>query len=209
MPHVRICAGGGPKGPSLPRPHQLGGESVPSGRAATFGRVRDGDRRLLVYGAVAGLTGTGSASAYELLGFTERGADVEITHNWKEIMTDIMGEMTPQEMQHMGKVATITVPLIAIDRAVMAKVMGRGNASSVGQIATPGRNVGANADSFALGIAAAADAPFAFAHCVLRPVRFPMSVVAKPYTMTFFAWPYVPFTAVTGYNASLYSRTMS
>lgn len=33
-------------------------------------------------------TGTGSASAYELLGYTERGAEIEIDFKYKEIMTD-------------------------------------------------------------------------------------------------------------------------
>lgn len=155
-------------------------------------------------------TGTGSANALELLGFCERGAEVEIVKNYHEIMTDVLGPMTPQELQDMGKVASVTCPLIAIDRAVMAKIMGaRGNAAQVGYLNTPGRNVGANGDSFRLGIAAAADSPFSFNNAVVRPARFPMSVQARPYTITFYCWPYIAFTATTGLDAPLYTRSLS
>lgn len=154
-------------------------------------------------------SGTGSANALELLGFAESGVEVEITKNYEQIMTDIFGPMTPQELQDFGEVATITCPLIGLDRTVLAKVMGRGNRSAVGQINTPGRLVGANGDSFRVGIAAAADTPFSFNNCVVRPARFPMSVKAKPYTLTFFAWPYAAYTVTSGYNATLYTRSLS
>ena len=154
-------------------------------------------------------SGTGSVGALELLGFAQNGCEVEITKNYEQIMTDIFGPMTPQELQDFGEVAIITCPLIAVDRTVLAKVMGRGNRSSVGQMNTPGRLVGASGDAFRVGIAAAADTPYSFNTCVVRPARFPMSVAAKPYTLTFFAWPYAAFTVTTGLNAPLYTRSLS
>ena len=154
-------------------------------------------------------TYTGVAAAQELLGYTERGADVDITKHYGEIMTDILGPMTPQELQDFGEVATITAPLIAVDHAVLTRVLGRGDRATQGQLNTPGRLVGSQGDSFRVGIAASLDLPWSFANCVVRPARFPMSVQAKPFTITFYAFPYIPYTATSGLNAPLYTRSLA
>lgn len=151
-------------------------------------------------------TSTGTAGAFETLGITENGAEVEITKNYKELFTDVMGEMTPQELQHMGEVAVVTAPLIITDRTVLAKVLGRGNRASVGQLNTPGRFVGANGDHMSVGISGPYDFPYVFSAAVVRPARFPMSVSAKPFTITFYCWPYLAFTATVAINTYLYAR---
>jgi hypothetical protein len=154
-------------------------------------------------------TGTGSAGALELLGYTDRGVEVSIDKNYENILTDILGPMTPQELQDFGEVAQITAPLIAVDRTVLNKAMNRGNRGSNGQLNTPGRLVGHNGDSFRVGIAAAADTPWSFSNCVVRPARFGLGVTVKPFSITFFAWPYLAYTATTGLNTPLYTRTLS
>lgn len=154
-------------------------------------------------------TYTGAVSAQELLGYTESGAEVEITKNYKEVFSDVFGPLTPIELQDFGEVAIIRVPLIAVDRAVLNKVLNRGNRGANGQLNTPGRFVGLGGDSFRVGIAAANDVPYSFPNCVVRPAQFPMTVVAKPFNLTFFAWPYLPYTATTGLNTILYNRTLA
>jgi len=155
-------------------------------------------------------TGTGNAGALELLGYTTDGVDVRITENVEPIMTDLLGTQTPQDFQDMGMVAEITAPLIAIDRAVLAKVMGRGNRAAAGLLSTPGNVKGAGGWAFRLGISSSADSPWSFAAAILRPTaQFRLSTKAQPLTLQFFAWPYVSYTATTALNAVLWTRSLS
>lgn len=155
-------------------------------------------------------TGTGSVGALELVGITDRGAEVEITKNYAEIFTDVFGPLTPQELQDFGEVAIIRVPLIDVDRTVLNKVMNRGNRAANGKINTPGRLVGASGDSMRVGIAAANDSPYSFNTCVVRPsAQFPMSVQTRPFNITFFAWPYAAYTVTAGLDSILYTRSLS
>jgi len=154
--------------------------------------------------------GTGSAGALELLGFTENGADIEVTKHYADVLTDIFGPLTPQDIQDFGEVAQVTAPLIAVDRTVLNKAMNRGDRAANGQLNTPGRMVGANAQSMRLGIAAAADTPWSFSNAIVRPsARFRMATKANPFTITFFAWPYAAYTVTTGKDAVLYTRTLA
>lgn len=153
-------------------------------------------------------TYTGANAASQTLGIANNGVDIELTKNYREIMTDVFGDQTPAELQDMGMVATITCPLIGVDPAVLNTVLAKGNAGSQGQLNTPGRLVGAN-DAFAVGIAAADDTPWKFSYCVVRPAfRIPMSVVAKPLTITFFSWPYAPANTTSGINTTLFTRSL-
>ncbi|AWM38704.1 hypothetical protein GobsT_31060 [Gemmata obscuriglobus] len=152
---------------------------------------------------------TGTAAAQEMLGYAQGGVDIDISKNYKEIFSDVFGEMTPHELQDFGEVATITCPLISIDPAVLTKVLNRGNRGAAGQLNTPGRLVGTNGDDFAIGIAASDDTPWKFLHCVLRPnARIPMSVGNKPVNLTFFAWPFAPASTVSAVNTPLYTRAL-
>src|SRR5690348_5025129 len=97
-------------------------------------------------------TGTGSAGALELLGYTVDGVDIDIVENTSPIMTDLFGPETPQDFQAMGMVARIVCSLIAIDRTVFNKVTGKGDRTAVGEINTPGIVMGVGGYAFRVGI---------------------------------------------------------
>lgn len=161
-------------------------------------------------GAALIYTGTGGGGALELLGFTENGADVEITKHYADILTDIFGPLTPQEIQDFGEVAQVTVPLIAVDRTVLNKAMNRGDRTLNGMLNTPGRLIGAQGQSMRLGIAAPVDVPYSFNNAIVRPsARFRMATRANPFTISFFCWPYAAYTVTTGKDAVLYTRSLA
>lgn len=155
------------------------------------------------------------ANTYVLLGFTDGGVDMNVQYNRGEIMTDIMGPMTPQDFQDFGMTARIVCPFIAIDRTQMTSVLKRGDAASVGLNNTPGIVVGAGTGpsgpsttyKFKLGIASPFDTGWLFSACLVRPgFGTKLAVKANPYRVEFFAWPYASYTVTTGKDASLYTR---
>lgn len=159
--------------------------------------------------------GTGSAGALELLGFTESGCDMDVTENKSEIMTDVLGPMTPQDFQDMGAVARVVCPLIAMDDAVMAKIMMRGDHTGAGVIATaglintPGLVLGSGGYGFKVGIASTFDSPWVFAKCITKTYGAKLATKANPFKFEFFAWPYAPFTATTGKDLTLWTRVLA
>lgn len=154
-------------------------------------------------------TGTGGAGALELLGYTEDGVDIDVTENVSPIMTDLFGPETPQDFQSMGMVARITMPLIAFDRTVLNKVTGKGDRTTVGLTNTPGLVMGVAGHAFRLGIACPADTPWSFTKAIVRPgFRTRLGTKARPFVMEFFAWPFVTYTATTGKDQSLWTRTL-
>lgn len=154
-------------------------------------------------------TGTGANSALELVGYTEDGVDVEIIENVEPVMTDLFGPLTPQDFQSMGMVARVTVPFIAVDRTVFNKLTGKGDRTTVGLINTPGITLG-NSHAFRLGIAAPLDTPWSFTKAIVRPgTRWRTGTKARPWVMEFFAWPYVLYTATTGKDQALWTRTLA
>lgn len=152
-------------------------------------------------------TGTGTAGALELLGYTEAGVDMDIKENKREIMTDLFGDMTPQDFQDMGMVARVVAPLIAMDRTVMAKIMGRGDRSvAAGDLNTPGLVLGAGGYRFKVAIASSFDSPWAFHSCLTLSASTRLATKANPFRFEFFAWPYAPYTALTGKDTVFWSR---
>lgn len=163
----------------------------------------------MVSGTAFVYVGTGVAGALELLGYTEAGVDKDIKENKREIMTDLFGDMTPQDFQDMGMVARIVAPMIAMDRAVMAKIMGRGDRTTIGLLNTPGLVLGVAGHAFRVAIASPADSPWSFAKCVTLSESTRLATKANPYRFEFFAWPFASFTASSGKDAPLWSRTLS
>lgn len=155
-------------------------------------------------------TGTGSVGALETLGYTEGGVDVEITEHTDPVMTDIFGTQIPHDFQDMGMSARITVPLIAIDRTVFLKVIGKGDRTTVGLLNTPGLLKGQGGHAFRLGIAAPADSPWSFTKVIVQPgTRLRLATKAYPITMTFFAIPFSAYTVTAGKDTSLWTRTLA
>lgn len=163
----------------------------------------------MVNGTAFVYVGTGSAGALELLGYTEAGVDKDIKENKREIMTDLFGDMTPQDFQDMGIVARIVAPMIAMDRAVMAKIMNRGDRTALGQMNTPGLVLGVAGYAFRVAIASSFDSPWSFYKCVTQSESTRLATKANPYRFEFMAWPFASYTATSGKDAPLWSRSLS
>ena len=155
-------------------------------------------------------TGTGAVGALELLGYTENGVDVRITEHSEPVMTDIFGTQIPHDFQDMGMSAEVRVPLIAMDRTVFLKVIGKGDRTTVGLLNTPGMLKGQGGHAFRIGIAAPADSPWSFTKAILRPdTQLRLATKAHPLVLTFFAIPFSAYTVTAGKDTSLWTRTLA
>lgn len=163
----------------------------------------------MVNGSALVYAGVGSAGSLALLGYTESGVQKRITENKAEIITDLFGPMTPQDFQDMGMVARIVCPFIATDRDVLALVMNRGDRAAIGSINTPGLILGVTGYAFPLFIASNFDSPWYFYKTIVRGEDTTLATRANPYTLEFFAWPYLPPTYTSGKNAPLWRRSMT
>lgn len=162
----------------------------------------------LVNGTSFVYVGTGGAGALELLGYTENGVDQDITENKSEIITDLFGPMTPQDFQDMGMIARIICPFIAIDRSVLAKVMNRGDRTTLGSLNTPGLVLGVAGYGFRVAIASTFDSPWSFTKCILRNTGVRLATKANPMRLEFLAWPYASYLATTGKDTPLWTRSL-
>ena len=150
----------------------------------------------------------GVMQSRQLVGYTDNGVRMRVIENYSDIITDVMGPMTPHDIQNMGMVANITVPLIASDRTVLALIQGRGDRTAVGQVSTPGLVMGANSYQFMVSISSPADSPWNFLYCITRPgFETQLATKANPFTLEFFAWPWSLYTNTAGKDTTLYNRT--
>lgn len=165
--------------------------------------------------------GTGSALALELLGYTEAGVNMDIKENKREIMTDLMGDMTPQDFQDMGMIANLETPLIALDTAVLTKVMGRGDhttaalAGGTGLTNSPGLVLGIGGYAFPVVVASTvpdgvilAGSAWRFETCLCMNSDWRLATKANPFKLQLMAWPYKSYTATSGKDARLWSRVL-
>lgn len=166
-----------------------------------------------VFGAALVYTGTGSAGALELLGYTEQGVDMDITEAKEEVMTDLMGTKVPQDWQDMGMMARIVTPLIALDTAVLAKVMNKGDRTTFGSVNTPGLVLGVGGYSFSVAIQSGTgsllyQAPWYFPTCLCRSDGTRLATKANPFRLELVGWPYKSYTATNGKDAVLFARAV-
>lgn len=166
-----------------------------------------------VFGAALVYVGTGSAGALELLGYTEQGVDMDITENKDEVMTDLMGSKTPQDFQDMGMMARIVTPLIALDTAVLAKVIDNGDRTTFGATNTPGLVLGINGYGYSVAIQSGVGstlyaAPWFFYKAICRSDGTRLATKANPFRLELIAWPFVSYTATNGKNVPLFSRAV-
>ena len=160
----------------------------------------------MINGTAFVYVGTGSGGALELLGYTDQGVEMNVDEFKMEIYTDLYGQRTPQDFQDMGMLARISTPLIACDREVLAKITGRGDRTQVGMTSTPGLVLGQDY-SFTVAIASSADVPWRFETCLMsRGFGTRLATKANPFRCDFIAWPFAPYTALTGMDWTLWSR---
>lgn len=151
-------------------------------------------------------TNTGTAGALETLGYTEQGVDMDITESKEEIMTDLFGNRTPQDFQDMGMMARVVVPLIAYDRAVLAKILNKGDRTTYGSLNTPGIALGQAGYKFAVLIQAPLDVPWYFYSCLVRASGQRLATKANPLRVEIVAWPWTSYVSTTGKDAPLFAR---
>jgi hypothetical protein len=152
---------------------------------------------------------------FELLGYTDHGVRMRVVKNISDIITDVYGPMTPHDLQDMGMIANIQVPLIASDRLVLNSILNPGNRTQSGNINTPGLVLGANSNLFAVGItsdslalAGQVDDPWVFFYCMTRPgFDTTLATRANPFTMEFFGFPWSNFDNTEAYDTPLFGRT--
>jgi hypothetical protein len=152
--------------------------------------------------------GTGIGGALQLLGYTEGGTDQNVKENKREIMTDLFGDMTPQDFQDMGAIARVVCPFIAIDRTVMASIQLRGDQQVTGELNTPGLVLGVSGWSFPLAISSEADLPWYFPAALTLNEETRLATKANPMKLEFFCWPFVSYTATTGKGVPLWTRVI-
>lgn len=156
------------------------------------------------------LNSSGGFAAYSLLGYTDHGVKVRVIRNYSDIITDIFGPMTPHDIQDMGMVANISVPLIASDRTVLNSIQSIGDqtAGTAGLLSTPGLVIGASFKNFKVAIASPADSPWIFPYCITRPgFDTELATRANPFTLEFFGWPWRSVTTVAAKDSPLWVRT--
>jgi len=154
---------------------------------------------------------------YSLLGYTDHGVRMRVIENKSDIITDIYGPMTPHDIQDMGAIANIQVPLIASDRGILAEIMNRGDHSSPGQINTPGLVLGANSFLFniaitsnSLALEGQVDDPWQFPYCCTRPgFDTTLATRANPFTVEFFAFPWSIYSNTQAFDTTLFSRSFT
>ena len=164
----------------------------------------------MVNGTAFVYVGTGAGNALQLLGYTDQGVEMSVDEFKEPIMTDLYGNRVPQDYQDMGMSARITVNLIACDRTVLASVIGRGDRSEVGEISQPGLVLGMSGYAFGVAIASPADYPWVFYSCLMsKGFGTRLATKANPFRCDFQAWPFSPYTATTGKNATLWTRVLA
>ncbi len=162
-----------------------------------------------VNGAALVYVGTGAAGALELLGYTDSGVDMDVQELTADIMSDVFGQ-APHDVQYMGKTARIVANLIAMDRTILAKITGRGDRTTVGQLNTAGMVIGAAGYAFRLGISAPLDTPWSFSKAIVRGgFSTRLASKANPFRVEFFAGPFGSTTATTSKDVPLWTRSLS
>lgn len=164
----------------------------------------------MVNGSAIVYTDVNTPGTYAILGYTDSGVDINVQQNKGEIMTDVMGPMTPQDFQDFGMTARIICPFIATDRTEMDAVISCGDfAGSYGNTSTPGIVVGENGYKFGVYITSAFDYPWTFENCIVRPgFGTKLAVKANVFRFEFFAWPYAPSNQIFGGDIPLFSRSV-
>ena len=162
----------------------------------------------VINGVALVYVGTGTLGALELLGYTEAGVDMDVKENKREIMTDLFGDMTPQDFQDMGMVARLVCPMITLDRTVLAKIIGKGDRTTVGLLNTPGIALGATGYTFRVAIGSPFDSPWSFGRCVTLSESVRLATKANPLRMEFFAFPAASYTATTGKDSPFFTRSL-
>ena len=152
-------------------------------------------------------TGTGAAGALESLGYSEDGVEISVREYREPVRTDVAGPAVPADLQHMGADAIIRARLSAYDLGVLVKVRKRHDATADGQLPTLGRLVGTAGDAFK-PVIAGADEVWRVPTAILREAQdTKLGTRYTVWSLTFYAWAFIPATATTPKDIVLYDHT--
>lgn len=153
--------------------------------------------------------GTGANAALETLGYSDGGVDFEHVKHLEPVITDIFGPRTFHTMQDMGEIGRITIPLIAVDSAVIAKIESKGDRTTLGQLNTPGSLLTAHAFRVVLAAPQNADMVRSFTLALVEHVRGKNATKAHPTVLTLIAGPFQTYTVTSGKDVPIWTKSAS
>lgn len=151
-----------------------------------------------------------NAGAYETLGMSEDGGEVNERHFYKDLMTDVAGD-APADRQFRGATAEISLTMSAWDSAVLTKILNLSKAvaaaSAEGSLGAPGVLLGNGGFAFSLALQSSLDGPFWWTSAHLVDPGRPLGTQYGKVRCRFFAWVYLDPTVVTFGSQVLTRRT--
>lgn len=160
--------------------------------------------------------GTGSARALESFGFTDNGVTIRPTTHKRRIISDVNGPEIASEMQDMGTDYEISGRFVIWDSAIFPKIVARGDMTGgpiEGKTNTPGILLGTGGYDFPLAVVPQSfvtEAPYYFYNCCLIN-SYPIKVGTEYslYDLTFYSWPFIIGTALTGKDLTTMKRSLT
>lgn len=161
-----------------------------------------------VHGPLYIQTGTGTNTALETLGLSLDGADITITRHKREIKSDASGN-APADLQHFNATGRIDIALATWDSAVLTKVLQQAEASTTeGQSGAMGALIGTGSFAHSLYLPSSTDDPWYFPTVTLmEPDRVKSGSEQSIKRLSFFAWRFIPGTALAVGSIKLYQRS--
>lgn len=164
-----------------------------------------------VFGACIPQVSSGVNGAFEVLGVTEDGGTVEEEFKTRPIHSDLSGPEEAADYQQMGVAATIRMKIVAPDEAVLTKLKklssGAGSGGTDGTPGTPGTLLGTGNCTFSLYLPSASVSPWRFTTCKIDKNGIKEGTEAGSYDLTIRAWRFIPGTANSVANTTLYVRS--
>ena len=156
-------------------------------------------------------TGTGAASALELLGHSLDGVDLDFQDIREFVYSDAGGGPgnVPIDVQEFGETCVISADLIVYDEAVLTKIRKRPGQGTEGLLSAPGRLMGANSDFVRLLVESPTESvPWNFLYTYLRRKPVKLSTKRSIWRVQWQAIPYIG-TASAATGTTLFNRTTS
>lgn len=150
--------------------------------------------------------GTGSGGALEVLGYTDGGVDWGLAKHLEPIISDVFGPRTPHTMQDLGEVGRLTLPLIACDAAVLAKMESRGDRTALGQLNTPGLVLTSYAFRVVVAAPLNADMVRSFNLCLVEDVKGKNATKANPLVLSLVSGPFAAYTVTSGKDTQIWTK---
>lgn len=146
-----------------------------------------------------------------VLGIPESGVDITVNRYDGEIKTDVAGPKVAAELQEFGGDAKIKMRLTSWDDALVQRLQTFAGATPdyqgfKGVLPPIGALIGTNQLHVRLLVDSATDLPWNFPTARLRPFMTKPSSERNFLDLEFYAWAFIPSTAITAAGAVLWNR---